>query len=295
MQNNQIVIPGASLSDTSKNLQNVPINDGPRFFVKAFAQSPVSWLEDTFGPFLELTGTVCLMNPCGRGSLDKTFPKRFDNAAMTATSPFWCDGSYTFTYSNVAYAIRNFLRGTSGLSRAFAYMGAPRFTGVLPKTDAQRATQLSDALVRDLRMFLEWFPNTTALYDNDGVALVTYAEASLYYAAIHAVKQSPIGASVEWGVEPNPPSTFNESVFAKYAPTFMCGTPATWEAPTRIGMETASLRGHRPVVLILGGAANFPTPEQRIEAAKKYRELVRPLNGHVIVTGLTAAQYADCL
>jgi hypothetical protein len=248
----------------------------PPGWVDGFDKDPTKFLQDRAQPFADAGTRLLLHNPFGRGGTTRTFLRRHDGQPASVTVVEWMPSSL---YHEQFYALRNFV-SSPGLEGTFLYVGAPDIYGL---KDLAFAAFMLDTFRRN-------FPGAIPLYDNTGdIDGTEHCAGSALMAAHDAMGRVPFNSPVPWGVEPNPAIENENSPREIYQPSFIYGTPKTWEARSRIGLNAWHSWSHvDPIVAIRGD--DYKTPELRLAAAREWGPKVAPYNGIVVVHGVSVAE-----
>lgn len=250
--------------------------DNPHGWVPGFDKDPAKFLQDVAQPFADAGIRLMLHNAFGRGGKFRTFNKRFDGQPASVTVV----EAYEVTYNGHHFVLSNFVK-SPGMEGTFLYIGAP---------DIHRDSSLCAAADR-LMQFKAAFPGCIPIYDNTGdIDATELCAGSALMAAHDAMDRAPFNSPVPWGVEPNPAVKNNKSAL-RYRPNYTYGTPATWSAESRLAMTDTFDLGTTPIVAIRGD--DYPTPEIRVEVARRWGPLVEPYNGIVVVHDVSVEQMQE--
>lgn len=260
----------AAAVSLAESMYITPAN--PHGWVPGFDTDPAKFLQDVVQPYADAGIRLMLHNAFGRGGTTRTFSRRYDiqPASVTVVE------AYEVTYNGHHFALSNFVK-SPGMEGTFLYIGAP---------DIHRDSSLCAAADR-LMQFKAAFPGCIPIYDNTGdIDSSELCAGSALFAAHDAMARSPFYSPVEWGIEPNPAIKNDRSPLV-YGPRYIYGTPATWEAPTRIHINERPY-GTTPIVAIRGD--DYDTADKRLAAAREWGPKVAPYNGIVVVHGVSVEQ-----
>lgn len=251
------------------------LKDNPHGWVPGFDTDPAKFLQDVAQPFADAGIRLMLHNAFGRGGKTRTFGKRFDGQPASVTAAEWMPG----VPSEHTFALSSFVKAT-GMKGTFLYIGTPGVYGFSASV-AGGADRLS--------RFARNFPGAIPFYDNTGdIDSSELCAGSALFAAHDAMASVPFNSPVPWGIEPNPARASNKtSPIHLYTPRYIYGTPKTWEATTRIHIDERPY-GTTPIVAIRGD--DYPTPEERLAAAREWGPKVADYNGIVVVHGVSVAE-----
>lgn len=258
----------AAAVSLAESMYITPTN--PHGWVPGFFENPTKFLNGKPQQHADAGQRLLLANAGGRGGTLQTFSKRFDGKDAKPTVVEWPDD-----YGEQLFALSNFVK-SPGLEGTFLYIGAP---------DTTYSKELADAAFR-LELFRRKFPGCIPIYDNVGdIDSSELCAGSALFAAHDAMASVPFNSPVPWGIEPNPAWHNLNSPVHLYRPRYVYGTPATWSATSRIGVEKF---GATPIVAIRGD--EYDTPEGRLAIAPFVASKVAPYNGIVVVHRVSVEQ-----